>query len=101
MILPGNDLVDIIDLSLEFGDMVDPSKESNQQGSGHCTKMQAILRLSILGGCHVGTWFNVLVPLTRVDKAITFRWPGSAFCGYLTFLINSRDEAFSIISDIF
>ncbi|CAL1169575.1 unnamed protein product [Cladocopium goreaui] len=39
-----NDLVDIIDLSLEFGDMVDPSKESNKQGSGHCTKMQAILR---------------------------------------------------------
>eukprot|EP00435_Cladocopium_sp_Y103_P026219 s77_g6.t1 len=40
----GNDLADIIDLSLEFGDMVDPSKESNKQGSGHCTKMQAILR---------------------------------------------------------
>ena len=44
--LPGNDVVDIIDLSLEFGDMVDPSTESNKQGSGHCTKMQAILRPS-------------------------------------------------------
>ncbi|CAK9063707.1 3-glucosyltransferase (Beta3Glc-T) (Beta 3-glucosyltransferase) (Beta-3-glycosyltransferase-like) [Durusdinium trenchii] len=34
----------IIDLSVDFGDMVDPKKESNKQGSGHCTKMQAILR---------------------------------------------------------
>eukprot|EP00434_Breviolum_minutum_P019407 symbB.v1.2.017113.t1/scaffold1276.1/size127259/4 len=34
----------VIDLSLEFGEMVDPSKESNKHGSGHCTKMQAILR---------------------------------------------------------
>ncbi|CAJ1361453.1 unnamed protein product [Effrenium voratum] len=34
----------VVDLSKEFGDMVDPSKESTKHGSGHCTKMQAILR---------------------------------------------------------
>eukprot|EP00439_Symbiodinium_sp_Y106_P025472 s437_g3.t1 len=34
----------IVDLSQEFGDMVDPSKESTKHGSGHCSKMLAILR---------------------------------------------------------
>ena len=34
----------MVDLSVEYGDMVDPLKESNKHGSGHCTKMQAILR---------------------------------------------------------
>ena len=41
----------VIDLSLEFGEMVDPSKESNKYGSGHCTKMQAILRQVSDGEC--------------------------------------------------
>ena len=41
----GDEAANIIDLSVHFGDMVDPKKESNKQGSGHCTKMQAILRL--------------------------------------------------------
>lgn len=31
--------------------MVDPSKESNKHGSGHCTKMQAILRQVSDGEC--------------------------------------------------
>jgi len=34
----------VIDLSGEFGDMVDPNRESTKQGSGHCSKMEAILR---------------------------------------------------------
>jgi len=33
----------VIDLSPEFGSLVDPAKESTKQGSGHCSKMQAIL----------------------------------------------------------
>eukprot|EP00930_Biecheleria_cincta_P057647 TRINITY_DN43547_c0_g1_i1.p1 TRINITY_DN43547_c0_g1~~TRINITY_DN43547_c0_g1_i1.p1 ORF type:complete len:528 (-),score=94.15 TRINITY_DN43547_c0_g1_i1:49-1581(-) len=39
--LPG---VKVVDLSKEFGDMVDPAKESTKSGSGHCSKMLAILR---------------------------------------------------------
>ena len=46
----------VIDLSLEFGEMVDPSKESNKHGSGHCTKMQAILRQVSDGECV--EWFR-------------------------------------------
>jgi len=34
----------VIDLSPEFGSLVDPAKESTKQGSGHCAKMEAILK---------------------------------------------------------
>eukprot|EP00929_Paragymnodinium_shiwhaense_P025376 TRINITY_DN15362_c0_g1_i3.p1 TRINITY_DN15362_c0_g1~~TRINITY_DN15362_c0_g1_i3.p1 ORF type:complete len:505 (-),score=84.30 TRINITY_DN15362_c0_g1_i3:19-1533(-) len=34
----------VINLTPEFGDMVDPAKESTSQGSGHCSKMEAILQ---------------------------------------------------------
>eukprot|EP00971_Amphidinium_carterae_P130814 2591492-Amphidinium_carterae.1 len=34
----------LVDLSVEYGDAVDPAKESTEQGSGHCSKMQSILR---------------------------------------------------------
>lgn len=33
-----------VDLTAEFGDAVDPAKESDSNGNGHCTKMQSILR---------------------------------------------------------
>mmetsp|Transcript_47165 Transcript_47165/g.109049 ORF Transcript_47165/g.109049 Transcript_47165/m.109049 type:complete len:504 (+) Transcript_47165:43-1554(+) len=34
----------VVDLSPEFGDLVDPGKESTRQGSGHCSKMEAMLK---------------------------------------------------------
>lgn len=34
----------VVDLSPEFGSLVDPEKESTKQGSGHCSKMEAIIR---------------------------------------------------------
>lgn len=34
----------VVNLTPDFGGMVDPSKESTKQGSGHCTKMVAILK---------------------------------------------------------
>lgn len=34
----------VVDLSLEFGDLVDPAKESTEQGTGHCSKMMSILQ---------------------------------------------------------
>lgn len=33
----------VVDLTPEFGEAVDPSRESTELGSGHCSKMQAIL----------------------------------------------------------
>lgn len=33
----------VVDLSPEYGEKVDPSKESNSNGAGHCGKMEAIL----------------------------------------------------------
>lgn len=36
--------VRVVDLSPEFGDLVDPQIESTNQGSGHCAKMQSIIR---------------------------------------------------------
>lgn len=33
-----------VDLSVEFGDAVDPAREATSSGSGHCSKMQALLQ---------------------------------------------------------
>lgn len=34
----------VVDLSPEFGELVDPAKESTKDGSGHCSKMYAIVQ---------------------------------------------------------
>ena len=41
----------MVDLSGEFGDAVDPTKESTQQGSGHCSKMQVTVSEIQLAHC--------------------------------------------------
>lgn len=34
----------VVDLAPEFGELVDPARESTKDGSGHCSKMEAILK---------------------------------------------------------
>jgi len=36
--------VQVVDLSPEFGDAVNPAVESTEQGSGHCSKMESMLK---------------------------------------------------------
>lgn len=48
----------IVDLSPEFGDAVDPKKESNKEGGGHCSKMTAMLQY--LANARVGKRWYVI-----------------------------------------
>lgn len=64
--------VTIVDLSKEFGDAVDPAKEATKEGSGHCSKMESLLK-HLMKHVPDRRWYVVVDDDTLLNVPMLFR----------------------------